>query len=73
MNTNQQAPGFKCPVCGHTIHTSITELLTQSSIRCSHCFLQLNIDKNESKKAFEIMEDIQSAKKKLDNASKMGR
>ena len=71
MNHTQQAPGFKCPVCGHTIHTSITELLTQRSLRCPHCFLQLNIDKNESKRAFEIMENVQAAQQKLDKAGKL--
>jgi DNA-directed RNA polymerase subunit RPC12/RpoP len=71
MNNAQQAPGFKCPVCGHTIHTSITELLTQRSLRCPHCFLQLDIDKNESKKAFEIMENVQAAQNKLDKAGKL--
>jgi transcription elongation factor Elf1 len=71
MNNQQQAPGFKCPVCGHPIHTSITELLSQASIRCPHCFLQLNIDKNESKRAFEIMENVQAAQQKLDKAGKL--
>lgn len=71
MNNTQQAPGFKCPVCGHPIHTSITELLTQASLRCPHCFLQLNIDKNESKRAFEIMENVQAAQNKLDKAQRM--
>jgi transcription elongation factor Elf1 len=71
MNNQQQAPGFKCPVCGHPIHTSIKELLSQASIRCPHCFLQLNIDKNESKRAFEILENVQAAQQKLDKAGKL--
>lgn len=71
MNNNQQAPGFKCPVCGHTIHTTIVELLTQQSLFCPHCRLQLNIDKNESKRAFEIMENVQEAQTKLNNAQNM--
>lgn len=71
MNSTQQAPGFKCPVCGHQIHTTIVELLTQPSLRCPHCYLQLDIDKNESKRAFEIMENVQSAQNKLNNAQKI--
>jgi hypothetical protein len=40
-------------------------------LRCPHCFLELSIDKNESKRAFEIMENVQAAQRKLDNAGKL--
>lgn len=56
MNNNQQkTPGLNCPQCGAFIPTSIPELLYSSGLHCMHCGLTLTINRNESKRAMEIL------------------
>ena len=45
--TSQQILGVNCPCCGKCIPTTITELLTQGSLRCPYCMLKLNIDQKK--------------------------
>jgi len=70
MAEKKQVPGLSCPKCGHFIETSIAELLTATGLVCSHCRLQLTINKQESKRALEILADVNKASRNLEKASK---
>lgn len=62
----QQIPGMKCPQCGNFIPTSISELLTSTGLKCPHCRLVLTINREESKRAMEILHDVDIAQKNVD-------
>lgn len=62
----QQTPGMKCPQCGQFIPTTINELLTSTGITCPYCGLVLNINREESKRAMEILKDVNNAQQNLD-------
>ncbi|MBP5412269.1 MAG: hypothetical protein J6Y47_03320 [Bacteroidales bacterium] len=62
----QQTPGMKCPKCGTFIATTISELLTASGLTCPNCRLVLTINREESKKAMEILSDVDKAQKNLE-------
>ena len=70
QNNNQKQPGLTCPKCGHFIPTTITELLSARALCCPHCRLEVTINRHESKRAMEILQKVDDAQKKLDNASK---
>ena len=40
---SSQDLGINCPCCGKFIPITITDLLTQSRLRCPYCLLVLNI------------------------------
>lgn len=69
----QRTPGLACPKCGHFIETSIAELISASYIECKHCRLRLEINKQESKKALEILTDVDKAQRKVQEASHFNR
>ncbi|MBS6439540.1 MAG: hypothetical protein KH365_02455 [Clostridiales bacterium] len=46
--TSSQIPGITCPNCGKFIPTTITDLLTQSRLRCPYCLLVLNVRRKQS-------------------------
>lgn len=69
MDNQQKTPGLNCPKCGHFIPTTISELLTAQGLLCPHCHLQLTINRNESKKAMEILKNVDEAQKKMEKAS----
>lgn len=66
----QQTPGLKCPQCSQFIPTSISELLSAQALRCPFCGLELTINRNESKRAMEILKEVDDATKNLEKASK---
>lgn len=70
MTNKRQVPGLNCPQCGRFIETSISELLTAKGLVCPYCKLQLTINKQESKRALEILEDVEKASKNVERASK---
>lgn len=72
-NTQQKEPGLNCPQCGHFIPTTITELLSATGLKCPHCHLVLTINRQESKRAMDILKDVDKAQKNLDKASKFNR
>jgi DNA-directed RNA polymerase subunit RPC12/RpoP len=72
-NTQQRVPGLKCPKCGNFIETSIEELISASYLECPHCRLRLTINKQESKKALDILSNVDKAKKNLERASHFNR
>ncbi|MCF0199119.1 MAG: hypothetical protein HUK02_07315 [Bacteroidaceae bacterium] len=57
----QQTPGMNCPQCNQFIPTTINELLTAQGLRCPYCGLQLTINRAESKRAMDILKDVQNA------------
>ena len=73
MTAKRQVPGLNCPQCGQFIETSISELLTATGLVCPHCRLKLTINKQESKRALEILEDVNKATKNVERASKFNR
>lgn len=69
----QQTPGLNCPQCGQFIPTTITELLSASALVCPHCRLQLQINRNESKQAMDILKEVDDASKNLEKAINFSR
>ena len=65
----QRTPGLNCPKCNHFIETTITELISASYIECKHCRLRLEINIQESKRALEILGDVERAKQRVQEAS----
>ncbi len=57
----QQTPGMKCPQCEQFIPTTIQELLTSEGLTCPYCGLHLTINRAESKRAMDILQDVQNA------------
>jgi len=68
-----QKTGLNCPQCGGFIETSIFQLLTSRSLQCPHCRLQLTIDRNKSRQAFEALYKVQQAQENLEKKSKFSR
>ena len=66
-------PGLNCPRCGTFIPTTIMQLLTTRSFRCSRCLLELRLDAFASRDALQALRKVQEAKEKVDNASKFRR
>lgn len=69
LNQPDRVAGFPCPVCGIFIPTTINDLLYASSLSCPSCRLQLDIDRNDSKKALEVLSQVDEAQKKVKAAS----
>lgn len=69
LNNNQRQPGLSCPQCQRFIPTSITELLSARGLCCPHCGLELTINRQESKRAMEILQKVDDAQKNLQKAS----
>ena len=72
-NNQQKTPGLNCPQCGTFIPTSISELLSATGLRCPHCQLVLTINRNESKRAMEILMNVEQAQQNLKKASSFQR
>ena len=66
----QQTPGMKCPNCDSFIPTTIAELLTSPGITCPACRLTLTINREESKRAMEILKDVNQAQQNLESTAK---
>lgn len=74
MNSNQQkTPGLNCPKCGAFIPTSISELLSASGLSCPQCHLVLTINRHESKRAMEILKNVDEAQQNLKKATSFQR
>ncbi len=58
--------GFGCPVCNHFIPTSVLELVSQSVVICPTCGLNLAIEKENSRKAMEILKKVVEGQKEID-------
>lgn len=64
----QRTPGIQCPHCGNMIPTSINQILFSKSLFCPTCGLKINIDKHKSDKALKILEKVNEAQQKVDEA-----
>lgn len=73
MKQPEREPGIKCPRCGAFIRTSIDELLTVRSLWCRECRLELKLDRWASSRALSALEKVQTAQKKVQDASKFNR
>lgn len=70
---NQQVPGMECPQCGRFIPTTIAELLTAGYLRCPHCLLQLNINREKSATALKALAKVDEAQQRVERTSKFYR
>jgi transposase len=52
------SPGMPCPNCNFFIEMSIYSLLSQSQFKCPGCLLTLNMDRNQSKSALELLQKV---------------
>lgn len=66
----QRTPGMVCPRCGKFIPTTVGELLTSTYLRCPHCLLQLNIDRQQSAKALNALAKVENARQRVEKNSK---
>lgn len=71
LQDNNKQAGFKCPACGEFIPTSMEELVSCPQITCIHCGLVLMLDRNQSGKAIELMNNVLDAKRRVDEAGNM--
>ncbi|MCF0166139.1 MAG: hypothetical protein HUJ89_03025 [Bacteroidales bacterium] len=65
----QQTPGMKCPQCGMFIPTTINDILTQPALICPYCGLCLTINREESRRAMEILKDVNEAQQNLNETA----
>lgn len=73
QHSSQHMPGMPCPNCGNFIPTSIQQILFSSSLYCPTCGLRINIDKRKSDKALKILEKVDEAQKRIEDASKFSK
>lgn len=76
MNQRNQMvkePGLMCPVCGKFISTSVTELLSCRGLDCPSCGLHLEIDRAQSQKALEALQQLDRAHKRVNSTSQFNR
>lgn len=71
IQDNNRKAGFNCPQCGQFIPTSMEELVSCPQITCIHCGLVLTLDRNQSGKAIELMNNVLDAKKKVNEVGNM--
>lgn len=71
QNNTQRPAGFFCPneTCGGFIPVSLVELLNAQSFVCPQCSLELRLNTEGSQKAFEILNKVQQAEKRVQDAS----
>ena len=58
--------GFGCPVCEQFIPTSVLELVLRPTVKCPSCGLSLTIEKEQSRKAMEILNKVVEGQKEID-------
>jgi predicted RNA-binding Zn-ribbon protein involved in translation (DUF1610 family) len=61
MPVIENNPGFPCPECGFAIKISIKQLLYESRFKCPGCGLVLEMDRCESRKSLEALQQIHVA------------
>lgn len=61
------APGIPCPECHFPIRPSIQELLFKSQFCCPGCGLVLQLDRSESRRSLELLQQLHIA---MTNAEK---
>lgn len=67
----QQKTGLNLSlVCGAFIPATITQLITVSSLSCSHCGLRLDIDREASRKAIDALTKVRKAQDIVQKSSK---
>jgi transcription elongation factor Elf1 len=65
----QQASGFKCPVCGGFIPVSIQQLLTMQKFVCPACALEIRLNKEDSQTALNALQKVHDAERNVRKAS----
>ena len=76
MENNVQetrVPGMACLRCGKFIPTTVAELLTSAYLRCPHCLLQLNIDRQQSARALKALAKVEDARHRVEKSSRFNR
>jgi transcription elongation factor Elf1 len=69
-NQSQQRPsGFNCPVCQGFIPVSIQLILSTERFVCPQCFLEIKLNRGESKKALDALEKVKDAEDGVKKAS----
>lgn len=68
--TQPRSPGIPCPKCNFFIEMSIYSLLSQSEFKCPGCLLTLNMDRNASKSALELLQKVNVQKENIEKHKK---
>lgn len=58
-NEGKRVSGMPCPVCHGWIPISMYQIMSSSSIFCPCCGMKLDINKQASSKALEILRQLQ--------------
>jgi transposase-like protein len=61
MLNNSNSPAVPCPECKFPIRFSIVQILFDSEFKCPGCGLVLHLDRNESRKSLEALQQIHIA------------
>ncbi len=70
MNSKTQRPsGFNCPVCSGFIPVSMAQLIEASGLECPSCGLHIMINKENSEKAIQALQNVQKAEDNVQKAS----
>ncbi|MBP9997164.1 MAG: hypothetical protein KBT19_07840 [Lachnospiraceae bacterium] len=58
-NNGQRISGIPCPICQGFIPISMYQLMSEGAIFCPQCGAKLDINKQQSAKALEILKRLQ--------------
>jgi hypothetical protein len=63
-------PGIPCPRCQALVEFQIADLLRSTTFRCKVCFLELTLDRTQSRESLEALEKLQGAIEMLNAVKK---
>lgn len=61
MKETEKKSGFNCPNCGFFIEVSLKSLLFGKSQDCPSCLTKFEMDRQESKTALSLMQNLNTA------------
>jgi hypothetical protein len=73
LRGRQRPPGFPCPQCKERIHVAVNDLLTQSSVRCGKCGLELNMQWEPDDRARAALKQLEMAAAETERARQFRR
>ena len=62
--------GFKCPICGEIITTTIYEIISSESITCTNCDYVFKIERSKSNSAIDALYKVKKAQEDIENKNK---
>ena len=56
--SNSGTPGFNCPNCNFFVEVTLKSLLFEANQKCPSCLTKFTMDRQESKRAIELMQKL---------------